>query len=137
MRLVYNLIMIDEEFSYDSHIEAFNIGFFSSHDKAEETAKRYLTEVEGFKDYNITYQIVEKCVFDGTDSLSTSIFIVYGWNENDYYDEVDVIESDCYVNQGEAEQEFNKLKASYCRKEWCIDKYIIDQCSWQEGFVKE
>lgn len=57
MRLVYNLIMIDEEFSYDNHIEAFNIGFFSSHGKAEKVAKRYLTEVEGFKDYNITYQL--------------------------------------------------------------------------------
>lgn len=136
MKLLYNLEMIDKESSYDNHIEAFNIGFFSSHDKAEKTAKRYLTEVAGFKDYNVDYQIKEKHIIGGADSLSTDIFIIYGWNENDNLDEIDIIESNCYVNKSDAEQELNKLKVSYCRKEWCINKHIIDECSWQEGFVK-
>ncbi|MCH5186594.1 MAG: hypothetical protein J1F64_10815 [Oscillospiraceae bacterium] len=136
MKLIYNLIMIDKESSYDNHIEGFNIGFFSGYDKAEETAKRYLTEVEGFKDYNVTYKITEKHVIGGGDGLSTGIFIIYGWNENDNFDAVDIIESNCYANQSEAQQALNKLKASYWRKEWCIDKYIIDECRWQEGFVK-
>lgn len=136
MKLLYNLQMIDKESSYDNHIEAFNIGFFSSHDKAEKTAKRYLTEVEGFKDYNVAYQIKEKHIIGDADSLSTDIFIIYGWNENDNLDEIDIIESNCYVNKSEAEQELNELKVSYCRKEWCINKHIIDECRWQEGFVK-
>ena len=136
MRLVYSLRMVDKESSYDNHIEAFNIGFFSSYGKAERTAKRYLTEVEGFKDYNVIYQITEKRVIGYTDNLSTGVFIIYGWNENDELDEIDVIESNCYVDRNEAEQELNSLKASYCRKEWCIDKYIIDESNWQDGFVR-
>ena len=51
-------------------------------------------------------------------------------------DAIDVIESNCYVNKNEAEQKFNELKASYYRTEWCIDKYVIDECKWREGFVK-
>lgn len=137
MRIVYNLNMIDMESSYDNHIEAFNIGFFSSRDKAEKTARRYLTEVNGFKDYNVTYQITEKCVIGSADSImSSDLFIIYGWNENDELDEIDVIESSCYVIKQEAEQKLNMLKSSYCRKEWCIDKYVVDECNWQDGFVK-
>ena len=55
MSIVYNLNMIDTESSSDEHIEVFNIGFFSSREKAEITAKRYLTNVNGFKDYNVAY----------------------------------------------------------------------------------
>ena len=129
-------MMIDEDSSYDDHVEAFNIGFFSSYDKAEKTARRYLTEVEGFKDHNVIYRITEKSLIGCTDSLSTDIFIICGWNENDELDEIDVLESDCYLDKNEAEQRLNELKASYYRKEWCIDKYILDECKWQEGFVK-
>lgn len=136
MQSIYNLMMIDEESSYDNHIEAFNIGFFSSYDKAVKTAKRYLAEVGGFKDYNVAYQITEKSVIGCSGSLSTDIYVIYGWNENDEFDTVDVIESNCYVNKNEAELKLNELKASYYRTEWCIDKYVIDECKWQEGFVK-
>ena len=136
MRLVYNLTMVDEELSYDNHIEGFDIGFFSSYDKAEKTATKYLTEVDGFKDYNVTYQITEKRVIGYTDNLSTGVFIIYGWNENDELDEIDIIESNCYVNKSEAEQELKELQASYCRKEWCIDKYIVDEGNWKGGFVR-
>ena len=135
MRVVYNLNMIDMESSYDDHIEAFNIGFFSSRDKAEKTAKKYLTEVNGFKDYNVTYKITEKRVI-GSDLMLSDLFVVYGWNENNELDEIDVIESSCYTIKQEAEQKLNELKSSCYRKEWCIDKYIIDECNWQEGFVK-
>lgn len=131
---VYNLIMIDEESSYDNHIEAFNIGLFSSYDKAEITAKRYLTEVEGFKDYPVSYQIIEKRIIG--DSSHTELFMICGWNENNQLDEIDVIESHCYTDRSQAEQELNQLKTSCCRKEWCINKFIINECDWQEGFIK-
>lgn len=138
MRTVYNLIMIDMESSYDNHIESFNIGVFSSCEKAEKTARRYLTEVNGFKDYKVTYQITEKCVIGFTDNImSSDLFIIYGWNENEELDEIDVIESSCYIIKQEAEQKLNELKASCCRKNWCIDNFIIDECNWQEGFVKK
>lgn len=136
MKSVYNLMMMDKDPSYNNRIEEFNIGFFSSYDKAEKTARRYLTEVEGFKDYNVVYKITEKSIIGCNDGLSTDIFIICGWNENDEFDATDVIESNCYVNKNDAEQKLNELIESYCRKEWCIDKYIIDECKWQEGFVR-
>lgn len=138
MRIVYNLNLIDIDSSYDNHIEAFNIGFFSDRDKAEKTAKRYMREVNGFKDCNVTYQITEKCVIGAADGSALSdLFIIYGWNENDELDEIDVVESSCYVGKQEAERKLNALRSSCCRKEWSIDKYRIDECNWQEGFVKE
>ena len=57
-----NLVMIDMESTYDQHLEELNIGFFSTREKAEKTAKRYLNEVSGFKDYLIDYHITEKCL---------------------------------------------------------------------------
>lgn len=136
MKSVYNLIMIDKDSSYDDHVEAFNIGFFSCYDKAEKTAGKYLTEVGGFKDYNVIYQIIEKSLIGCADRLSTEMFIIYGWNENHELDAIDVIESNCYTNKNEAEQKLKELKASCDRKEWCIDKYMLDECKWKEGFEK-
>ena len=137
MQIVFNLVMIDMESSYDNHIEEFNIGFFSSRSIAEKTAMRYLSEVTGFKDYRVTYKITEKYVIGATDSLTQSdIFIIYGWNENDELDEIDEIESDCYLSMEEAEIQLNVNKLRFNREEWCIDKYRIDVCSWQEGFEK-
>lgn len=64
------------------------------------------------------------------------LFIIYGWNENDEMDEVDLIERDCYTSQQEAEQKLKELKSSLSRDKWCIDKYRIDECNWQDGFIK-
>ena len=134
---VYNLNMIDTECSYDNHIESFNIGFFSSRDKAEKTARRYLNEVNGFKDYKVKYQITEKIIIDSSEGIMPSnLFIVYGWNENDKLDEIDIIESDCYVIEQEAKKKLNELKSSCSRKNWCVDKYTIDECEWKEGFER-
>ena len=132
VKVVYNLIMVDEDY----HIEGFDIGYFSSYDKAEKTAKRYLTEVDGFKDYNVTYRIIEKSIIGCSDSLPTVIFVISGWNENDEFDEIDVIESNCYVNKNDAEQELIEMQTIYCRKEWAIGREIIDKCSWQDGFIR-
>lgn len=137
MQIVYNLIMIDNESSYDDHIEIFNIGFFSERSIAEKTAKKYLSEVKGFKDYHITYNINEKYIIGKSDSsMQSDIYIIYGWNVNDDLDDIDVIESDCYLSMEEAESQQNEMKLRYDRKEWCTDKYIINACYWQEGFEK-
>lgn len=120
MNIIYNLNLIDEGSSYENHAEAFNIGFFSSYERAAQTAERYLTEVAGFKDYHVSCRITEKRIIGCTDRLPVSVFIVYGWNENDDYDEIDLIESDCYANKSAAEQRLREMKAN--------------QCQWNEGF---
>ncbi len=79
MQMVYNLIMIDEDTSFDKHKETFNIGFFSDRERAEKTAKKYLSDVDGFKDYNISCQMIEKRLIGYHDCLKLSeLFIIYG-----------------------------------------------------------
>ena len=135
MQIVYNLVMMDMESSYDNHNEEFNIGFFSSRSIAEKTAAKYQQEVNGFKDYPVTYQIKEKNIISAS-ITQLDVFIIYGWNENDELDEIDVVESDCYSSMEEAETQLHEMKKRFHRKEWCIDKYRIDKCYWQEGFEK-
>ena len=89
MQIVYNLVMMDMESSYDNHNEEFNIGFFSSRSIAEKTAAKYQQEVNGFKDYPVTYQIKEKNIINAS-ITQLDVFIIYGWNENDELDEIDV-----------------------------------------------
>lgn len=62
LRVLYLLVLCDEELSYDNYREEFCIGIFSSREKAEMVAKYYLENVEGFKDYPCSYRIEEKNV---------------------------------------------------------------------------
>ncbi len=134
---IYNLIIIDKELSYSDHSEEFNIGFFSSYEKTETTAEKYITQIQGFKDHNCDYRITEKRLIGCADGLiPTDVFIIYGWNENSELDEIDLIESDCFVSKASAEQTLDEMKAMYCRQNWCIDKYSIDECNWKDGFIR-
>lgn len=54
---LYNLIFTDDELD-----ERFNIGFFSTREKAEDTARYYLRSVRGFCEYCCSYSITEKNV---------------------------------------------------------------------------
>ena len=103
---LYQLIMIDNQLSYDDYTEAFLVGFFSSREKAEITGKRYLSEVSGFKDYDCTYQILEKSVLDA-DALPEQIYFIQGWNVNQNLDEINLIESECFVSESLAEAEIS------------------------------
>ena len=134
MGTLYYLQMFDEEASYENYRQAFGIGLFSSRQLAEDTAKRYLAKVTGFKDYPVTYQIEEKRVPGAGGDLPSFVFLVSGWNENDDLDEIDVIESDCYRTEKEAERALEALKSACPRQHWCINRWTIDQCNWQEGF---
>ncbi len=61
-KMLYLLVLCDEELSYDNYKEEFCIGIFSTHKEAEAVAKHYLGNVEGFKDYPCSYRIAEKKV---------------------------------------------------------------------------
>ena len=87
---IYDLTFIRKTTS-----STFNIGFFSSYEKAEAAAQKYMTEVRGFCSGDFLYRISEKNLSDSTGKIMPeSISIVYGWNdEND--DDPEMIESDC------------------------------------------
>lgn len=137
MNIVYNLIITVLKLSCENHNKDFNIGFFTSSDKAFDTAKLYLKSVEGFNKYHCKHKIIQKKISDYNDKiLYDSIYIIYGWNFNDIYDETDVVESDCFITEEAANIEFDRMKQKYNRAEWCIDKYKLDECNWGAGFVQ-
>lgn len=122
---LYNLIFTDNELD-----ERFNIGFFSTSEKAEQTAQYYKRNVRGFCEYDCSYSITEKNVVGN--AKSGSVFIVYGWNEYDR----DVVESDCFATEPLARRSLAEMKSVHIREEWCVDCYYIDECKWTDGFVR-
>ena len=135
MGYVYLLEMIDRSVSYGAHTESFMIGLFSSRGKAEQVAARYLREVPGFRDYDVTYAIREKRVIGDADRAAP-LFLVCGWNVNDALDETDILESDCFALREDAEAALTHLRSAYVRAEWSLDGYTLDACLWQEGFAR-
>ena len=122
---LFELTLTDNELG-----EKFNIGFFSSRVKAEEIARYYLGNIRGFCEYDCGYSVTEKAVIGGGDT--GAVYIVYGWNG---YEE-DIIESDCFTTEALARRKLAEMKMQYKRGEWCVDCYHIDECKWQDGFVR-
>lgn len=122
---LYNLIFTDNELD-----EGFNIGFFSSREKADETARYYLRNVRGFCEYGCGYEINEKTLSGGR--ASDAVYIAYGWNAGDK----DIIESDCFTTEALARRMLAEMKLRYTREEWCVDRYRVDECKWTDGFVR-
>ncbi|MBP3459614.1 MAG: hypothetical protein J6K58_10425 [Lachnospiraceae bacterium] len=132
--VLYELILCDNELSYDDHKEEFLIGIFLSLDTAKEMAEYYLNNIEGFKDYDCTYNILEKKIVDG--KCCNRVWIIWGWDENEESDEIRVIQSECYANKQNAIDQMKELQKEYKRTNWCVDRYYINQCSWKEGFIR-
>lgn len=121
---LYNLTLTDNELG-----ERFNIGFFSSHELAEEIARDYLKNVRGFREYPCGYSITEKAVLGGA---AEDVFVVFGWNG--YEDEI--VESECFTTEALARRRLAEMKSEYEREEWCVDRFRVDERKWKEGFVR-
>lgn len=132
--MIYELCMTDRELSCEGHKESFCIGFFTERLKAEKTAQQYLKDTAGFKDYDIGFEITEKEVIGAADS--DIIYMVYGWNVNESGDETDITESICFTSRCDAQRAMEDLKKRFRRREWCISRYTLNECLWQEGFVR-
>lgn len=122
---LYNLTFTDKELG-----EQFNIGFFSTRERAEAVARDYLRNVRGFCEYACGYAVSEKSVIGSGEPAE--VFVVYGWNS---YEE-DIVESDCYTTEALARRRLAEMKQQYRREEWCVDRYRVDECKWTEGFVR-
>ena len=122
---LYNLTLRDNELG-----ELFNIGFFSSRERAEEIARYYLKNIRGFCEYDCGYSIAEKTVIGGGNA--GAVYVVYGWNSY----EKDIVESDCFTTEALARRKLAEMKMQYDREEWCVDRFRTDECKWQDGFVR-
>lgn len=135
--MLYMLILTDEELSYENYSEDFYIGLFETEKQAEETAQYYLENIKGFCDFPCTYHIVKKEVFDNFNSRRPDfVWIVQGWNINENFDEIDIIESSCFLTEEQANLELQILKKKYQRTEWTLNRSKIGALEWHDGFVR-
>ena len=132
--MLYVLILTDPELSYDDYSEDFLIGIFETENQAKQTAEFYLENVKGFCDYSCSYRIIPKKIYGNF--ISDRAWIVYGYDINEYSDEINIIESRCCMTKQEAESELENMKKSYKRDEWDISCMIIGEKYWQDGFER-
>lgn len=64
------------------------------------------------------------------------LYCYEGWNEDEDYNEVDIIKSDYYVSEEEAKSDYISAKNKYFRQNWCCNSYTIGECGWREGFER-
>ena len=133
---VYELIIHDPELSREDYSEDFMIGLFRIRSKAEQTAAFYLQNIKGFCEYPCTYSILEKSIVDMQTAEPDEVFLVQGWDTDENQDEINVIESSCFVSEAEAKAELERMKSAQPRAEWVINRWEIDQAHWQEGLER-
>lgn len=126
--LLYHIRWIDDNF-YDTKM----IGIYSSYKNASDTINRYL-HLPGFSEFHAGFHIdshnIARSIKNGTVYLLEGVSLVD-------FDEIDV-SYDIYTNKIAAVLAFvirkirrNKQEA----KKFYIDKYIIDEDNWKEGFI--
>ena len=136
LEMLYQLTIVDPERSYDSYQESFRIGLFKSRQEAERIAAFYFSSVEGFCDHLCTYEIITKEVLGHEVENGSEVFIVIGWNTNENLDEINIIESPCFVTESEAYSVLEQMQSQYPRSEWVVREFKVGQAEWPEGFVR-
>lgn len=132
--VVFKLVICDDEMSYEEYDEAFLIGVFLTRKKALDAAAYYLNFVDGFKDYECTCRIDVKNV--NGEGMFNSVYQVIGWDINEYDDEINIIESDFFIERKDAVGELAEMKRRFDRAEWILEKYNIEELLWTDGFVR-
>ncbi len=133
---LYHLIFRDPETSYDGYDASFFIGVFRTAGEAVQTARRYRTELPGFKDDPCAYSIVEKPL-RGEIAQDQKVYWIEGWNWNQERDEVDIVESgDDYACEAAAQAALTAMKTAYARTEWTVARAVLGLCYWQDGFER-
>lgn len=133
MTYLYELEL--QSFPNGDGCERYGIGVFRSRGQAEETAKRYLREVRGFRDYYCEYSIRET---ELVGSRNTDIVHTwYGWNVDEDENEIDLLSGLFYEDAAEAEAAMEAAKAANDRQEWTLSHFRIGKCEWPEGFIRD
>ena len=132
--VIFKLVICDNELSYEEYDEAFTIGVFLTRKAALDVAAHYLNFVDGFKDYECAYRVdVINVIGEG---MFNCVYQVIGWDINEYDDEINIIESDFFIDRKDAVEELAELKRMFDRDEWVLESYTIDELKWTDGFVR-
>ena len=96
-----------------------------------------LKKAYGEKHEDDHVQVIGKVI--GTvsaDEIPDEVFMVHGWDMNENMDEIDIVESSCFVSEAHANAELDRMKIVQPRDEWIINRWRIDETHWQEGFER-
>lgn len=115
--------------------ERYTIGLFRTKRDAEKTAKRYLKEVRGFRDYYCEYSIAEHELVG--DAYSTHAHTYIGWNADRFGNEFDIVSGLMYADMEAAEVAMEAVKDAYDRQEWALRQWEIGKCEWADGFIRK
>lgn len=126
-------MITDTELSYNGYSEDFIIGVFRSEWEAKSTAEDYIKKIAGFNEFPCVYHIESIEVAGGF--KSDEVWCVWGYNYNEKNDEIDMIKR-FFGAEDEALSGLEEMKNEYLREEWGIDKYVIDEKHWTEGFIR-
>lgn len=133
MALLYELEI--QSFPNGDKCERYGIGIFRAREDAEDTARRYLKEVNGFKDYYCEYTIrASELIGDASVSL---VHTWFGWDLDEEENEIDILSGLFYADAAEAEAAFETAKAENERQEWVLNCFEIGRCEWTEGFIRD
>lgn len=133
MAALYELEM--QSFPNGEECERYGIGIFRTRQDAEDTARRYLREVKGFRDYYCEYSIRESELIG--DNSGDLVHTWFGWNLDENENEVDILRGRIYTDPVEAEAALAAAKAENDRQEWVLNCWEIGRCEWTEGFIRD
>lgn len=133
MALLYELEL--QSFPNGDECERYGIGIFRTRMEAEDTARRYLAEVKGFRDYYCEFSIRESDLVG--DASSDLVHTWFGWNLDENENEVDILSGLIYTDPAEAEAALAAAKAENERQEWVLNCWEIGRCEWTEGFIRD
>lgn len=133
--MIYLFELEIQTFPNGDACERYGIGVFQSRNQAEETAKRYLREVKGFRDYYCEYSILKtELVGSGNTDI---VHTWYGWNVDEDANEIDLLSGLFYEDADKAEAAMAAAKAANDRQEWTLSCFQIGKCEWSEGFIRD
>lgn len=132
MDQLYDLTFYVEEGSE----EGFHIGLFLTREEAEAAAARYLSEVPGFRDYDCIPRVTAFPVIGGGKD-TVEVYRFEGWNVGKDLEEKDILISSCFADWSEAEAALAQTAMETRRDEWALNRHVIGQCDWAEGFARE
>lgn len=124
-----------QSFHNGEECERYGIGIFRTRAEADETAKRYLREVKGFRDYYCEYTVRETELI-GNDDISI-VHTWFGWNVDEDENKGDILSGLIYAEADAAKAAMEAAKAEETRQEWSLRCWQIGKYEWTEGFERE
>ena len=98
--------------------DGFGIGIFRTYEEAKAVEILYRKEVLGFKDYPCDAEITAVPVIGENVDAVDCVYRYEGWNINGDFDEIDIINSHCYTDRAQADNDYKEAQVQFPRNEW-------------------